>query len=280
MRLFPLLLIVIAIESLQRWGFHTFTLRLYIDRVALGIFEPYKWGIGWSIAIEIQFYAILPFVITLRRRWRASLLLFPLIGVVIRSAIYGYGGDVETYAYWTLIGCIDQFILGIAAWEYRTLLRSRHVLMALAVVVFFSIYQWFVEMGGFYGTQGPDLIWIILPTLNAAFFSFLIAYYDGSFVFPRRWYWRAIEVAGTASYSIYLLHPFFAFSLAPRLMNFFPVMHTWEISEMVAFVVFLAFVPVAWLSYALIEKPIMDALRVRYTIRRGRDAPVTGLAYR
>lgn len=279
-RLFPLLSLSVAIGCLLRWGFHTWTVHRYIDQMALGIFEPQRWGVGWSIAIEIQFYAILPLVIALRRRWRASLFLFPVVGFVIRGAIYGFGGDVETYAYWTLVGCIDQFLLGMAAWEYRTSLRSRHVIMLLSAVVFFSFYQWFAEMGGFYGTQGPALVWVVLPTINAAFFSFLVAYYDGSFVFPRRWYWRAIEAAGTASYSIYLLHVFFVFRLAPRLMRFLPGMRTWEISEFVALIVFVAFVPVAWLSYALLEKPIMDALRVRYTIRRGQEAAVVRLAYR
>ena len=177
--------------------------------------------------------------------------------------IYEAGGDVAHYAYATIAGRIDQFVLGIAAWEFRGLLRGRHVWMGVATVAFFGFYQWFVGIGGYYATQGARSVWIVIPTIEAAFFSFLIAYYD-ALVFSRRWYWRLVEAVGAASFSIYLLHTFVVFGLAAILGRWVPTMATWEVAEAVALAVFAALFPVAWLSYRVVELPFLRH-RMRYT---------------
>jgi peptidoglycan/LPS O-acetylase OafA/YrhL len=174
---------------------------------------------------------------------------------------------VAYFAYWTLVGRIDQFVLGILAWQYRRVFTRRPLATAFAIVAFFSFYQWFLSMGGFYGTQGNYAVWIVLPTIEASFFSFLVVYYDTTFTFSRVWYWRALERIGAVSYSIYLLHQFFVFNLADMVGRFVPAMATWEIAEAVALVVFVAFVPVAWISYRYVEMPFLR-LRARYTQER------------
>ncbi|WP_158921491.1 hypothetical protein [Acidisphaera sp. S103] len=169
------------------------------------------------------------------------------------------------FAYWTIVGRIDQFVLGIAAWEFRGFLRGRHLWMGIATVAFFSFYQWFVRMGGFYATQGARAVWIFIPLIEAGFFSFLIAYYDG-FVFSRRWYWRFVEAIGAASFSIYLLHTFVVFTLAEIANSYLPAMATWEVAEAVAVAAFVAVLPVAWLSYRFVERPFLR-FRTNYVDR-------------
>jgi rhamnosyltransferase len=201
-------------------------------------------------------------IIPLKRRWTGSLFGFLALGLAVRLLIYESGGDVEYYAYWTIVGRIDQFLLGIAAWEFRALLRGRHVHIGVAVLAFFGFYHWFISIGGFYGTQGNRPIWIVIPTIEGAFFSFLIAYYD-AFAFSRTWYWRLVEAVGTASFSIYLLHTFVVFGLAKAISLYVPRMATWEIAEAAAFVAFVALFPVAWLSYRFVEQPCLR-FRTKY----------------
>ena len=261
-RLAPLLVIVFVLRGLMTWHADPAALDSYLLSLVVGLIRP-AWPNGaWSITVEMQFYLLLWAIIPLKRRWPAALFGLLALGLTARFLIYEAGGDVAYYAYWTIIGRIDQFVLGIAAWEFRGLLRGRHVWMGVATVAFFGFYQWFVSIGGFYGTQGARAVWIVMPTIEAAFFSFLVAYYD-AFAFSRRWYWRLVEAVGSASFSIYLLHTFVVFDLPPIIARWVPGMATWEIAEAVALVTFAALFPVAWLSYRFVEMPFLR-YRTRY----------------
>jgi peptidoglycan/LPS O-acetylase OafA/YrhL len=273
LRLAPLLIAAFALRGAQIAYHYPEQLAGYTRGIVLGLFKP-SWELGaWSIAVEIHFYCLLWIIIPLKRRCPPSLLCFLTLGLGTRLLIYAADGDVAYFAYWTLVGRLDQFILGIVAWEYRSLLKARHVPMAIAIVLFFAFYQWFVSIGGFYSTQGNRAVWIVLPTIEALFFSFLVVYYDTTFVFSRAWYWRLLEIAGAASYSIYLLHNFVVFGLARIAAKHLPGMAIWEVAEVVALVVFAGIVPVAWASYRYFEMPFLR-LRSRYTRENVRDVPV------
>jgi peptidoglycan/LPS O-acetylase OafA/YrhL len=261
-RLAPLMIAVFALRG--AFVAHNYPVDLGRDAESIlaGFLRP-TWPNGaWSITVEIHFYALLWIIIPLKRRWLPSLFCFLVGGLVTRLLIYVAGGDVEYYAYWTLIGRIDQFVLGIAAWEFRGHLRGRHVWMGVATVAFFGFYQWFVSIGGFYATQGSRAVWIFIPTIEAAFFALLVAYYD-AFAFSRAWYWLLIESIGAASFSIYLLHTFVVFAFASIAEAYLPAMTTWEISEAVAAAVLAALFPVAWLSYRFLELPFLR-FRTKY----------------
>jgi peptidoglycan/LPS O-acetylase OafA/YrhL len=263
LRLAPLLILAFAVKGTLIALYEPGRFNGYMIKVATGIVRP-VWELGaWSIAVEIHFYLLLWIIIPLKRRWVPSLFCFLALGLGARVLIYAAGGDVAHYAYWTIIGRIDQFILGIAAWEFRGLLKGRHVWMGGACVMFFGFYQWFLSIGGSETTQGANLIWVFMPTIEGAFFSFLVAYYDNTFVFSRSWYWRAIEIVGASSYSIYLLHNFVVFYLARTIGAYVPGMATWEVAEAVGLVVFAMFVPIAWLSYRYVEMPFLH-FRTKY----------------
>jgi peptidoglycan/LPS O-acetylase OafA/YrhL len=267
-RLAPLIIVVFLLKGALIAHNYPGLLDRYVENLVVGFVRP-TWPNGaWSITVEMHFYLLLWIIIPLKRRWPLSLLCFIAIGLAARLLIYEAGLDVEYYAYWTIIGRIDQFILGIAAWELRGLLRGRHLWMGIATVAFMGFYQWFASVGGFYGTRGTQAIWIFIPTIEATFFSFLIAYYDAC-VFSRAWYWRLVEAIGTASFSIYLLHIFVVFGLAQIASHYVPAMATWEIAEAVAVVAFVAILPVAWLSYRFVELPFLQ-FRAKY-IRKSED---------
>lgn len=277
LRLAPLLVLIFAYQSVILAINQPDRLLRFARHVIGGFIEP-LWDFGaWSIAVEMHFYLLLWIIMPLKQRWRPAMFALVGIGLVTRTLIYRGGGDMEFYAYWTLIGRIDQFALGIAAWEYRGWLKGRHVPMAVATVAFFAFYQWFVTIGGFYGTQGSNPVWIFMPTIEGAFFGFLVVYYDTTFVFTRRWYWRLVEIAGTVSYSVYLLHTFVVFQVAQVADRYLPAMATWEVSEIAALLGFILFVPVAWLSYRFVETPFLR-FRTRYTLGHAHGGTGAGVA--
>jgi len=262
-RLAPLIIVVFSLRGAFFARDDPAFLGSYVQSLLAGFVTPVWPNGAWSITVETHFYLLLWIIIPLQRRWMPSLFGFLMIGLVTRFLIYEAGGDVQYYAYATIVGRIDQFVLGIAAWEFRNVLRGRHLWMGLAIVAFLGFYQWFVSIGGYYGTGGNRAIWIFIPTIDAAFFAFLVAYYD-AFAFSRAWYWRFIEAIGAASFSIYLLHTFVVFALAEIITPYLPEMATWEIAEVVAFGTLIAVFPIAWLSYRFIEQPFLR-LRTKYT---------------
>jgi peptidoglycan/LPS O-acetylase OafA/YrhL len=263
LRLGPLLILLCALRG---WGVflqQPEDLARYGKSLAAGFIEP-SWPCGgWSVAVEMQFYFLLWIIVPVMRRWLPFLFVVAATGLLARSLIYASGGDVAFYAYFTIAGRIDQFVLGIAAWQFRGLLTGRHICFGAAAVAFFAFYQWFVSAGGYYATQGTNPIWIVLPTIEAAFFSFLVAYYDTTFKFSRAWYWRFAELAGASSYSIYLLHGIFIIDLSNMASKLAPSLATWEVAEACALLAFVMFVPFAWLSYRFLEAPFLR-FRVPY----------------
>jgi peptidoglycan/LPS O-acetylase OafA/YrhL len=265
LRLVPLLVLGFALFGAKIASTNPAYLTSFGRDLLTGFIRP-TWPLGaWSIAVEAHFYLLLWIILPLQRRWLPSLFCIAGVGFVTRLLIYLAGGDVAYYGYFTIVGRIDQFVLGITAWHFRSLLAGRHGWMAVATVVFFVIYQWFVVQGGYNGTQGARFVWVYIPTVEAAYFSFLVAYYDATFAFARTWYWRLAEAIGAASYSIYLLHTFIVFNIAEIASRHVPGIRTWEVSEAVALVMFCLFAPVAWLSYRWMELPFLR-FRTRYTV--------------
>src|SRR5581483_8162498 len=141
LRLGPLLIVVISIVGLQEWLAGE-SFRAYFFSVASGLILPTLPNGGWSITTELHFYVLLPLLLWLLRR--RPLLLASLVGaaVLIRIGLYAYLGEVQSPAYWTIIGRIDQFILGMVAFHYRFVVCRRHF-MAAAVLIGFCLFYWF-----------------------------------------------------------------------------------------------------------------------------------------
>jgi peptidoglycan/LPS O-acetylase OafA/YrhL len=211
---------------------------------------------------------LLRILIPLSRRWFPSLLCILAAFIVARALIYRSGGDIQFYAYTTIIGRFDQFVLGVVAWRFRRCLTGRHGSMVILTIGFFAFYHWFAAAGGYYGPLRTQGVWVYLPTIEAAYFSALVGYYATTFRFARTAWWRLVESAGAASYSIYLLHTFFVFAVAKATAERFPWMGTWEFAEAVALIAFVGMASLAWLSYRWIELPFLG-LRKPYFAERG-----------
>ena len=227
---------------------------------------------GWSIAIEFQFYVLLPLLLALHRRNVFYLPVLVLALVAFRAGYWVVFGEVQFVAHKTLVGRLDQFLAGIVAATLPFRPRLDRRLMLICVPVFVGMYALLNGMGGFRNTERSAL-WIIFPTIDAVCFAIFIRYYDGRpepIGKPHRVLPKFIATAGACSYSMYLLHPFFMdpagrwmASVAGESSNIF-------VATILSLIVFLVLFPVCWLSYRLIERPPL-MLRPQYD----RDTQIT-----
>jgi peptidoglycan/LPS O-acetylase OafA/YrhL len=260
LRLFPLLALLVWLDV----GGNGLD---FIQVFAVGAVFPVLPHGGWSVTVESHFYLILPLLIFFLRK--NPLILTAVIGVAfcVRFVILQVTGEVQTASYWTIIGRIDQFTLGMIFYSYRVWFTKRHLAMIIVGLSFTFFYYLFDAAGGYcgfgshpcgFGSQpSQSSLWLFLPTIEGAFFGILIAYYDTSFSFKNAGVSWLFAQIGAYSYSIYLLQS----CGMDRISNFFNN-HVWPINNIYVGILgscisFLAFLPIAALSYHLIEKPFL-----------------------
>lgn len=263
LRLLPLLTLVVVLVGLGRtWRGEG--LADYGVSILQGVLLPTLPNGGWSITVEFHFYLLLPLLLALAAR-RPLLLLLPVAAaILLRAWLLHRHGEVQSYAYWTMIGRIDQFGAGMLLAYRPQWMRGRH-LRALMVALFFTgVYAAFDAAGGWYempAYPSPSPLWVVLPTLEGASYALLIAWYDSSFEFRGTGFARGLARLGEYSYSIYLLHFFVVFDLAhwihTRVMDIsnFYLACAWAVP---AFVLTSA---MAAVSYRWIETPFLRLRR-------------------
>ena len=217
----------------------------------------------WAIAVEWQFYLVFPLLlIILRREGPWVLLAMITVFIILRALAVLEGANPRDLSYWTIIGRIDQFLLGMLAarWYLRQPPRdSLGGLMLTGVVVLMVLYG-FHQAGGWPVDAGWKIFW---PTVEGALWAgFILAYLRFSQRLPERLSY-ALTLPGLISYSLYLLH-FIVISVA--------ISHGWywrlDISPtLTAFVnTIIWLLPIcalATLTYHAIEKPFLR-LRLSY----------------
>jgi peptidoglycan/LPS O-acetylase OafA/YrhL len=263
-RLGPLLIVCIAAWVLIEWLAGA---PIPVSDIFGGVLFP-TWPRGtWSISIELHFYLLFPLLLLLFRR-HGSFALLSVIGVAmaIRYDWWRTFGEAQHIAYWTIVGRIDQFVFGMLFALVplrRNLLR---IVAGVSAISFLILWTEFDRMGGFHnhtGAPSTSALWIYIPTAEAVTYGSLIAFYDGATFKMPAWLDRSLAKIGEWSYSIYLLH-FFPIVLLRNIFwdragnadNFF-------VALIAANFAFLAFLPVAGLSYHYFEKRFL-AYRRRY----------------
>ncbi|CAN7146904.1 acyltransferase [Phenylobacterium sp. LjRoot219] len=225
------------------------------SEIPLGLVWP-VWDNGcWSVAVELQFYLLLPALLFAFRRAPAAALGIVVLAAAARWALFEGGADLQFFAYYSLLGRIDQFVLGIFAWK---LLQGRPVplpVFALGFGGFLVALHGFNLAGGHVGTAASPL-WIWWPTVEALGFALLIAWYDGG-----RWSLpRPFAFIGKVSFSMYILHFVVVTHLADLALRLLPEpgFYGMFLASIAAFALML---PVAWLGWRLVETPAMRLRR-------------------
>lgn len=269
LRLAPLLAFVVLAIAAHRWYVGSLDAD-FIKSVLQGPIYPTLPNGGWSVTVEAHFYVILPLLLYLGSRSRFLLLGALLAAIATRWIIYEADGEIQSLAYFTIAGRIDQFILGMFAFQVRGFFKGRGGVAFLIALAFLSFWYAFDRSGGFYGLiDSPSPIWIYLTTVEGLAYASFIAWYDASFGYRDSRWARFAALIGTYSYSIYLLHFFVVFRM-PVLID----RYVFDLSNPYVLLAlspagFLAMVPLSYLSYRFIEAPFLK-YRVPY-LRRGAD---------
>jgi rhamnosyltransferase len=231
---------------------------------------------GWSITTELHFYLLLPLLLFLNKKSSGWLLLAIVLAFAYRVYFFITHGEVQSIAYWTILGRLDQFILGILGFQWSAFVRKKHVIAALTFSIFLSIYYWFNLSGGFYLTGGkypsPSSLWIWLPTLEGIVAAILIAWYDTSFNHRKNWISKGLSKIGEYSYSIYLLHIYFVFFMADYIHQHLINLSSFYVAFPVSIVAFLTMLPIGFLSMKFIESPFLRYRKVYYAVTRSSES--------
>jgi peptidoglycan/LPS O-acetylase OafA/YrhL len=257
----PLLLFVAFLTGIQR-TLEGYPIQPYISELIRGFIYPTWPSGGWSITIEMHFYFLLPFLLYFTRRWKPTPLVAVAFAVALRSAIFKYNGSIAHLAYSTIAGHIDQFLMGIAAFNYRDSLKNNHLLAAFIAAAFCAFWWWLDEWGGYYGRPnqlGP--LWIIIPTVEAVCYSIIVTYYDNSVSSSDSTISWALAIIRTYSYSIYLLHIFFYAHMILFLQNYVMDISNFYVAVCWSVLGFSLMIPIGYLSYRFVEEPFLGLRR-------------------
>jgi rhamnosyltransferase len=267
LRLAPLLIIIIIIVGYQNYLVGNDLLN-YAKKIVAGVIKPSFPNGGWAITVELHFYLVLPVLLFLVKRWKYSLVFILVLAVFTRTLLYLNLGQIQTLSFLTIVGRIDQFLLGIMAYQFRSHISGKHFLIA-GVITLFTIFFWYFDsLGGFYMSPSypsPSAIWIYLPTVEGVAYASMIAWYDNSFKHSTGAVSRFIARIGTYSYSIYLWHFFFVFEISCAISNYLVDLSNINIAILFSIVCFPLMVPIGYLSYKYIESPFLE-FRTRYIV--------------
>jgi peptidoglycan/LPS O-acetylase OafA/YrhL len=223
----------------------------------------------WTISVEFQFYLIFPFVMAFFGRYGMRYM-FGLIAFAIgvRALMYFTDGSIQDGAYWTILGRLDQFAIGMIIGKlygrHSMKLSSPIYLAAAAAVLIGWIYGFRLETGGYYGEESAaSPWWIFSPAIEGGVWAFMVlAYLEQSWEFPSLMN-RALCFLGETSFSIYLWH-YPILQMLFKHTDVFVFTHWyWDLALIVLPLVIAASV----LSYLVIERPFFT-MKKRYVTEK------------
>ena len=266
LRLLPLLCLVVLVVGLQNVlaGGSAWT---YFKNVVPGVLLPVLPNGGWSITVEFHFYIILPLLLHLLSHSWQRLAMIVVCALLLRWGLYVRLGEVHTLAYATLVGRIDQFVLGMIFFHLGAYCTGRHGWAIVLTFIFCAGYWIFDFFGGFFlqpSYPSPRALWIFWPTFEGLIYAFLIAWYDRSFAGMKGPLARAFGKVGELSYSVYLLHFFWVFHAAAWIDGRVMRIDNFYLALLWSLVLFVITLLPAWLSYRFVEMPFLK-LRKKYT---------------
>lgn len=276
LRLLPLLAVSLGIAGIQDF-INGASMMAFLIFVAKGTVIPIVHNGIWSITIEFHFYFLLPLLLRLVRCSKWLLLMVVLIAIVLRIFLYHRLGEVQSLAYMTIIGRLDDFVLGMFLFHIRVFFSHRHAVVSVVMLAFCFFYWAFDKQGGFANNPSypsPSALWIFLPTIEGLAYAIAIAWYDTSFSPSNTGASWFIAQIGSCSYSIYMLHFFFVDDMAEFVHQRIMEISNFYLACVWSLICFLIMVPIGFLSYRFVESPFLR-YRKRYTIARSEGATIS-----
>jgi peptidoglycan/LPS O-acetylase OafA/YrhL len=220
-----------------------------------------RWPNGaWSIAVELQFYLLMPLLLPAICRRPHTAFVLVALALSIRTVLYGLTGEIQFTSYYSIVGRLDQFVLGIYCYILFRGSCRRGLVGLAAAAMFLLVLHAFNQRGGFYGTQTSGL-WIVWTTLEGVFYGTIIAAYDNSRIVIARPLSAALSHIGRWSYSIYLWHFFLYVPLFIVLDRYVIEIVSYRDALLASVIAFGAMVAIGCLSYRTIEEPFFAKRR-------------------
>lgn len=222
----------------------------------------------WTISTEFMFYLVFPF---LHRMYQSSgaayLVRLLLLAVMLRLICVGLGASPRDLSYFTILGRIDQFIIGmLAAYAIREGKAGfwsglPHLFSSVCIVIG-TLYALNKFGGGWVSNSRWKVLW---HTWEAFMYALVVI----AFVQSKRrvltgMVGKFFTLIGTISFSVYLLHqPVLAVLQRAnlRVHDFTDVYVDALITGGLALIVVVA---LSWLTFTLIERPFMRMRRNYY----------------
>ncbi|EAV2976421.1 acyltransferase [Salmonella enterica subsp. enterica serovar Cotham] len=273
-RIFPLFVLVwITAMSLAR-GNATFT-----DALSILFFSNLQtsplltyFGQTWTIAVELQFYLVFPLLVMFLKKFGVRyIVLLSVFWVCWRFLIVSFFRDSLTsvgmmqthYFYLTMLGRLDQFLIGMVFGylycNHRNLFTNKWLLFISLFLVF--VGQTYLHEIGMWYLADP-----LTSTLSYAeaiiWGLFIISYACCEIKIPK-----AIDFTlsrlGDLSFSTYILHSIILYSFHKNI-GIINITSGQNINAVCNFVIILSLILVfSKFTFELIEKPFLS-LRKRY----------------
>jgi peptidoglycan/LPS O-acetylase OafA/YrhL len=219
---------------------------------------------AWAIAVEFQFYLVFPFLLKFYERYGVRYLIGVwAVCVVFRILAYLLTGITRDFAYYSIVGRLDQFLLGmlcaIVFVRYRRFADALGYLFPLGVALVLGCMVWFNRLGSLPVQGKRYLIW---PTVDGIVWGFfLLSYLPVSRRVPRLLS-RVIAFAGECSFSVYLTH---FLVLTVLILSGYVVHFPVGAEDGALLNTALVLMPITYalssLTYLVIEKPFLELRR-------------------
>lgn len=163
----------------------------------------------WAVLVEFQCYLLFPFIIRFSDA-AGTRYLFGLIVVMIALraiAVFGMDANARDLSYWTVLGRLDQFLIGMIL--ARIVVNGddsqyRYSLMfPIAAILAFLVVWFFNQAGGWPSTDNWKLLWPDIEALTWALFIWSYIAFAQTIRFPGK---RFLQLLGLVSYPMYLVH--------------------------------------------------------------------------
>jgi len=217
-------------------------------------------GVWWTLPVELMFYLALPGIVLLVRRFGMPAVLAMAFAVTLawRIAVIGYYGDDgyggREFITSALPGSLASFVLGLSLNVLPTRLSQRQTLVFLVFILlsWLMLTEWLIDnLATYWNGSWVFVVWDpIMYTLIAAL-VFVTLHGDRiAQVLSARW----LIWLGEISFGLYLWH-FPAIQVLDHVLG--PRLESPLGSVLALALCLAATIPLAALSYYLVERPVM-----------------------
>lgn len=274
LRIYPLYLLCV-IFMLTGWK------DSYTFEQALSLFFPFVNGLAnvqlpafghlWTIAVELQFYLLFPFLLLFATKYGPRYLLGVLaIFLFFKFAYWYWNGTVTNAGYLTLLGRMDQFLIGmmLAIFAKRYVkpgLSLSPLYLIASLVTLAGVMAWFGGNGGLVGPLGTSFFMVVWFAVEALVWGGLVLTYAHARLFIPTAIDLPLARLGQLSFSMYCLH-YVVIGVTKNIWA--PTGLTQgSLGDLIAHVTMLtipAVVAVCMVTYGVVEEPFLR-LRKKYT---------------